>query len=225
MRELLKEQLPFLTTEGCDKFIAYYHLLMEWNGKINLTAIKEPRDVMQKHFADSLATLPYLPQGAKIVDVGTGAGFPGVPLLIVRPDLRVTLCDSLQKRIKFLELLCRELDIKAELVHARAEDLGQNPKHREKYDFALTRAVASLPVLLELTLPLVKVGGKSLCYKGEAAEELQAARSALRVLHASAQVQPIPSEWGLRNLIICTKNALTDKQYPRKAGTPGKNPL
>ncbi|MCL2670442.1 MAG: 16S rRNA (guanine(527)-N(7))-methyltransferase RsmG [Clostridiales bacterium] len=198
---------------------------MEWNGKINLTAIKEPRDVMQKHFADSLATLPYLPQGAKIVDVGTGAGFPGVPLLIVRPDLRVTLCDSLQKRIKFLELLCRELDIKAELVHARAEDLGQNPKHREKYDFALTRAVASLPVLLELTLPLVKVGGKSLCYKGEAAEELQAARSALRVLHASAQVQPIPSEWGLRNLIICTKNALTDKQYPRKAGTPGKNPL
>jgi len=225
MREFLKEQIPFLTADGCDKFVAYHRLLTEWNQKVNLTAITEPKDVLQKHFADSLAALPYLPQGAKIVDIGTGAGFPGVPLLIVRPDLRVTLCDSLQKRVKFLELLCRELGLQAELVHARAEDLGQNPKHREKYDCALTRAVASLPVLLELTLPLVKVGGKSICYKGEVSKELQAARNALRILHASAQLQCVPSEWGIRNLIICTKNAPTNRQHPRKAGTPGKSPL
>ena len=225
MKDLLKQQIPALTEEACDKLVVYYKLLMEWNERINLTAITDPLDVAQKHFADSLAALPYLTQGAKIADIGTGAGFPGVPLLIVRPDFRVTLCDSLKKRISFLELLCRELDLKAECIHARAEDLGQSPQHRGKYDFALTRAVASLPVLLELTLPLVRVGGKSICYKGDAAEELQKAQNALRVLQAKAYVEPILSTWGERNLIICTKKAPIDGQYPRKAGVPSKSPL
>lgn len=225
MKDLIKKELPQLTEDACDKFIAYYRLLLEWNEKVNLTAIVQPLEVVQKHFADSLAALPFLPQGARIADIGTGAGFPGVPLLIVRPDLRVTLCDSLQKRVKFLELLCGELGLQANCIHARAEDLGKSPEHRESYDVALTRAVAGLPTLLEITLPLVKVGGKSICYKGEIKEELQTAEKALHLLHATAQVEAVPAQWGMRNLIICTKNAPTEKKYPRKAGTPGKAPL
>ena len=223
--EILSPLRPDLSAEQLALFETYYAMLADWNTRVNLTAITEPEDVAKKHFLDSLAAAPYLKPNASIVDVGTGAGFPGLPLLIFRPDLKVTLMDSLQKRLVFLEAVCKELKLKAELVHARAEDAGQNPKYREKFDVALTRAVSALPVLCELTLPLVKVGGTSIAYKGDSAEELAASKNALSVLHATAERVVIPADYGARELVIISKNGTTPKQYPRKAGTPSKNPL
>jgi len=225
MKDLLKATLPSLTDEQCDKFVAYYELLIDWNTRMNLTAITEPEDVVKKHFADSLAALPYLKIGASVADVGTGAGFPGVPLLIVRPDLEMTLVDSLQKRIGFLEEVLKTLRISATLVHARAEDFGRDPRYRGRFDCTVSRAVANLSVLLELTVPLLKVGGRSICYKGDATEELAGAKEALRLLHCGANAVPVEADYGVRTLLICTKNAPTPKTYPRKAGTPAKNPL
>ena len=223
--EILSPLRPDLTPEQLARFETYYAMLADWNTRVNLTAITEPEDVAKKHFLDSLAAAPYLKPNASIVDVGTGAGFPGLPLLILRPDLKVTLMDSLQKRLVFLEAVCKELNLTAELVHARAEDAGQNPKYREKFDVALTRAVSALPVLCELTLPLVKVGGVSIAYKGDSAEELAASKNVLSVLHATAERVVIPADYGARELVIISKNGTTPKQYPRKAGTPAKNPL
>ncbi len=225
MRELIREAVPGIGDDACDKFVAYYELLLDWNSRMNLTAITEPKEVAQKHFADSLAALPYLPQDARVVDVGTGAGFPGVPLLIMRPDLKLTLVDSLQKRVHFLNTVLQTLGLRAETVHARAEDFGRIAAYRETFDAAVSRAVANLSTLLELTIPLVRVGGKSICYKGDAAAELASAKGALHLLHASAETIEIPAAYGARSLLICTKNAPTPKAYPRKAGMPGKQPL
>ncbi|MCL2694776.1 MAG: 16S rRNA (guanine(527)-N(7))-methyltransferase RsmG [Clostridiales bacterium] len=225
MRELLFEKIPNLTGEQCDKFVAYIRLLIEWNQKINLTAITEPEAIATKHFLDSLAALPYLKEGATVVDVGTGAGFPGVPLLITRPDLQLTLMDSLQKRVKFLETLCAELGLAATCLHLRAEDMGRDAKYRERFDAALTRAVAPLPVLLELTLPLVRVGGQSICYKGETFAELPLAQNAAFILGGTLSQVAVPADYGVRNLIICTKKTPTPSAYPRKAGLPAKKPL
>jgi len=225
IKELLSTLRPDLSAEQLEQFETYYAMLADWNERMNLTAISGPEDVVKKHFLDSLAAAPYLKQGARIVDVGTGAGFPGVPLLILRPDLKVTLMDSQQKKLLFLEALLAELGLSAECVHARAEDAGQNPRHREYYDAALTRAVSALPVLAELTLPLVKVGGISIAYKGDSAEELELATHALEVLQSTAERVVIPSDYGARELVILTKQGTTPKIYPRKAGTPAKKPL
>ena len=225
MRDLLKQTIPNLTDEACDKFVASYDLLIDWNTRMNLTAITEPNEVAKKHFYDSLAALPYLPDGAKIADVGTGAGFPAIPLLIMNPTLRITLVDSLQKRLTFLEEVLKTLDLRAEIVHARAEDFGRDPKYRGAFDATVSRAVASLPVLLELTVPLLRVGGKAYCYKGDVSEELPLAKSALHLLHASAEAVTVASDYGARTLVICTKNAPTPSTYPRKAGLPSKKPL
>ncbi len=225
MRELLKQTIPNLTEEACDKFVAYYDLLIDWNTRMNLTAITAPEEVVKKHFYDSLAALKYLPDGAKIADVGTGAGFPAIPLLILNPTLKITLVDSLQKRITFLEEVLKTLQLSAECVHARAEDFGRDPKYRGQFDATVSRAVASLPVLLELTVPLLRVGGKAYCYKGDVSEELKTAKSALHLLHCSAETVPLASDYGARTLVICTKNALTPSTYPRKAGMPSKKPL
>ena len=225
MRDLLKQTIPNLTDEACDKFVAYYDLLIEWNEKMNLTAITEPAEVVKKHFYDSLAALRYLPDGAKVADVGTGAGFPAIPLLIMNPTLTITLVDSLQKRLTFLEEVLKTLDLPAEIVHARAEDFGRDPKYRGRFDATVSRAVASLPVLLELTVPLLKVGGKAYCYKGDVSEELKTAKNALHLLHGSAETVPVASDYGARTLVICTKNAPTPSTYPRKAGLPAKKPL
>ena len=223
--EILSPLRPDLSSAQLDQFESYYAMLADWNTRVNLTAITEPEDVAKKHFLDSLAAAPYLKANAAVADVGTGAGFPGLPLLILRPDLKLTLIDSLQKRLTFLEAVLKELKLTAELVHARAEDAGQNPKYREKFDVALTRAVSGLPVLCELTLPLVKVGGVSIAYKGDSAEELLASKNALSVLHATAERVIVPADYGARELVILTKTGTTSKQYPRKAGTPAKNPL
>ena len=225
MRELLKQTIPNLTDEACDKFVAYYDLLIDWNTRMNLTAITEPEEVVKKHFYDSLAALPYLPDGAKIADVGTGAGFPAIPLLILNPTLKITLVDSLQKRLTFLEEVLKTLQLSAECVHARAEDFGRDPKYRGQFDATVSRAVASMPVLLELTVPLLRVGGKAYCYKGDVSEELKTAKSALHLLHCTAETVPLESDYGARTLVICTKIAPTPSTYPRKAGMPSKKPL
>lgn len=225
IRRILATARPDFTDGQLDRFETYYALLADWNTRVNLTAITDPEGVAKKHFLDSLAAEPYLKQDACIADVGTGAGFPGVPLMILRPDLKVTLMDSLQKRLAFLETLLKELALDAELVHARAEDAGQNPRYRETFDAALTRAVAGLPALCELTLPLVKTGGISVAYKADATQELEQVQHALSILHATARRIEIPSDYGARELVILTKLAPTPKQYPRKAGTPAKNPL
>lgn len=225
MKDLLKKALPQADETALDRFEIYHRLLSEWNEKMNLTAITDPVAVAEKHFADSLAALPYLKPGMKVVDVGTGAGFPGVPLLIMEPGLELTLADSLQKRLTFLDALLKELGLKAALVHGRAEDLGQNKLYREQFDAALSRAVANLPVLLELTTPFVKVGGAAIAYKGDAAEELEKAKSAAFLLHVQLRQVELASDLGKRCLIFADKKAPTPKAYPRKAGTPNRKPL
>lgn len=225
MKETLKRLRPELTSEQIERFCVYYDLLVDWNTRVNLTAITGLEDVANKHFVDSLAAEPYLKQGASVIDVGTGAGFPGVPLWIIRPDLKLTLLDGLNKRIVFLQTLCETLGLKADCVHMRAEDAGQSPKYREQFDAALTRAVSGLPVLAELTLPLVKVGGVSIAYKGDVTDELESAKNALQGLRASAKRVEVPASYGARTLVILQKDAPTPKAYPRKAGTPEKKPL
>lgn len=222
---LLREAIPGLDERAYQRFVLYYELLTEKNKVMNLTAVTDPEGVAKKHFLDSIAALPYLSDSAAVIDVGTGAGFPGVPLLIVKPTLRLTLADSLQKRLGFLEELLKALELDAALVHGRAEDLGQNPAYREKFDFALSRAVAPLNVLLELTTPFVKPGGSAIAYKGKAEEELSGAKSAAFLLHVKLRDVPLSSEIGERHLIFADKTAPAPKQYPRKAGTPSKKPL
>ena len=225
LRGILKEALPQADERALDRFEIYHRLLGEWNERMNLTAITDPVEVSEKHFADSLAALPYLKPGMQVIDVGTGAGFPGVPLLIMEPKLELTLADSLHKRLTVLDALLKELGLTATLVHGRAEDLGQNRLYRERFDVATSRAVANLPVLLELTTPFVKVGGNAIAYKGDAAEELQNAKSAAFLLHVKLRTVELASDLGKRCLIFADKMAPTPKQYPRKAGTPNKKPL
>ena len=224
-RTFLTEKLPGRDALAYDRFELYFQRLIETNKVMNLTAITEEKEVVEKHFADSLGALSYLGDNSRCIDVGTGAGFPGVPLLIARPTLQMTLADSLQKRLNFLDGLLQELGLQAQIVHGRAEELGQNKAYREQYDFALSRAVANLPVLLELTTPFVKVGGTAIAYKGKAEEEVAAAKSAAFLLHVKLSSAPLPSEVGERCLVFATKTAPTPKTYPRRPGTPSKKPL
>jgi 16S rRNA (guanine527-N7)-methyltransferase len=224
--ELIKKYIPGANAEQAARFARYCALLIEWNEKMNLTAITEPEEIVAKHFADSLLPMELIPKNARCIDVGTGAGFPGVPLMIMRPDLSMTLLDSLNKRLVFLEALLKELNLSARLVHARAEDAGRDKAHREAHDIALARAVASASALMEWTSPLVRVGGVSLFYKGpKADEELAAARRAAQLLHLTASLVDYEAPWGERRVMVVKKNAPTPEEYPRKAGTAEKSPL
>lgn len=226
MRECIDKFIPNADGEAKEKFVRFYEMLIDWNNRMNLTAITEPADIAMKHFADSLTASELIPMQAACIDIGTGAGFPGIPLKIMRPDIKLTLFDSLNKRIVFLNEVLSELDIQAETVHMRAEDGGRNVKFREKFDVALTRAVANTNVLCEWTLPFVKKGGVSIMYKGpKAADETEKAGRALKELNADASVKTFLTDWGERNLIIVRKNGSTPKKYPRKAGTAEKEPL
>lgn len=221
------------------QFLQYYDLLVEWNEKINLTAITEFEDVCLKHFADSLSIINMFSsfedmeeyfKDKTIIDVGTGAGFPGVCLKILLPELRVTLMDSLDKRIKFLNDVIDKLQLeKIEAVHARVEDFAKKPEFREQFDFATARAVASLPVLCEYCLPFVKVGGSFIPYKSEKVdEEISISDNALRVLGGKIVDKcsfVLPDSDLQRTILRIKKIQKTDKQYPRKAGTPSKKPL
>ena len=173
------------------QFDIYYQELVSYNDKVNLTAIVERNDVFTKHFLDSILAIDAIPQNASIVDVGTGAGFPGLPIKIVRPDVEVTLVDSLNKRINFLNMLCQKLNVKSNNVHSRAEDFARN--NREKFDVAVARAVAKMNTLLEYLLPLVKVGGIVIAYKGSnIAEEFMDAGNALETLGGNIGQNVVP---------------------------------
>lgn len=213
-----------------EQFEKYYEMLVETNKVMNLTALTEPQDVAVKHFVDSLmAYADYFP-GKVLADVGTGAGFPGIPLKIYCPSLKVVLIDSLAKRLNFLQRVIAELGLKdIECVHLRAEDAGKNPAHREKYDIVTARAVARLSVLSEYCLPLVKVGGVFVALKGaKYQEEIAAAGKALSVLGGKlieAKKVELPGLNDGRAVVTIKKVKASPKAYPRKAGLPDKNPL
>ncbi len=219
-----------ISAEQAVKFQKYMELLVEWNEKLNLTAITEPEEILEKHFLDSLTTLLAckFKDGGKVLDVGTGAGFPGVPIKIMRPDLQVTLLDGSNKRLNFLGELCSELGVECRRVHKRAEEAGLDKAMRENFDIVTARAVAQLRILCEYCLPLVKMKGYFIAMKGPGAnEELFEARNALDILGGDKvdikQVQ-LPNA-GERNLIVVRKLSFTPKGYPRHGGTITKHPL
>ncbi|MBE7027872.1 MAG: 16S rRNA (guanine(527)-N(7))-methyltransferase RsmG [Ruminococcaceae bacterium] len=233
MKNYLKECLFKMNIEISEdkllKFIKYSELLLDWNTKINLTAITEPDEIVKKHFCDSLSSLPLIKQGASLADVGTGAGFPGIPLAIARDDINVYLIDSLNKRIKFLEEVIYTLGLyNVKAVHMRAED-GAKGNLRDSFDVVTARAVAPLNVLCEYCLPYVKPGGLFLAYKGEKAkEELVSAQNAIEKLCAEAKeiyTCFIPDSSMSHNIIPVLKKCNTPKTYPRTSAKISKSPL
>lgn len=228
-KTLLKINLD-IDNEKKEKLFKYMKLVLEWNEKINLTAITDEKEFIIKHIVDSLTVIPYIDNNAKIIDVGTGAGFPGIPLKIVNPTLKVTLLDSLNKRIMFLDNVIKELDLKDIItVHSRVEDCGRNKEVREKFDISIARAVAPLNVLLEYLIPLIKVKGICICMKSiKGKEEIEEAKKAFQVLNGTIKKNVeinLPETDIKRNIIIVKKQKETNKIYPRKAGTPSKAPI
>ena len=224
--EMLLKVMPSLTEAQLLRFKTYYERLITRNYRVNLTRITDPEEVAAKHFADSIAAADLIPEGARVIDVGTGAGFPGIPLKLVRPDIDLVLLDSLGKRILFLRELCDELGIPVPAVHARAEDGARQPELRGAFDIVVSRAVAPMSILAELTVPYLRVGGASLMYKGPTAiDEVSACTHAFGELKCSAEVFNFDAEWGARNIVRVTKNGETPKKYPRKAGSIEKAPL
>ncbi len=220
-----------ITTETIEKLNMYGSLLIEWNEKINLTAITEPEEVLYKHFYDCILFFKnsQVPQNAKIIDVGTGAGFPGLVLKIVRPDLEVTLLDSLNKRITFLNDVIEKLGlIGITAVHSRAEDGGKNPAFREKYDIACARAVAAMPVLLEYCVPFVKIGGQFIAMKGPSVkDEVALCKNAVKQLGISEPniiCETLIND-ERRVFVYCKKISQTPPKYPRNSGKIAKQPL
>lgn len=231
---MLKEHDLDVSLEQANQFKIYFEKLVETNEHVNLTAITEEGDVYLKHFYDSVSPLLSLPEvfikNSSLIDIGAGAGFPSLPMKILRPDLEVTIVDSLNKRIKFLEQLVEDLGLTGvHLVHARAEDAGQNPELREQFDLVTARAVASLNVLGEYCLPFAKVGGMFVALKGpKGKEELKKAKPAIKKLGGkliSNQEIILPETDEVRMLTLIEKVEKTQKKYPRKAGVPSRKPL
>lgn len=208
----------------------YAEMLVETNKSFNLTAITEPDDVTVKHFADCLALfgMVYIPENAKIIDVGTGAGFPGLVLLLTRPDIKMTFLDSTKKKLGFIQNVLDETGVKAEVVHARAEEAGQNPQYREKYDFATARAVANLTNLSEYCLPFVKVGGEFISMKSAASDdEIKSAENAIGILGGKIKNDTVfdLTEEMPRRIIEIKKISQTPTKYPRPSAKIAKNPI
>lgn len=230
--QLLAEKGIQLTEQQLEQYERYYETLVEWNEKMNLTAITEKGEVYLKHFFDSLTAGFYFDfrQEFSLCDVGAGAGFPSIPLKIAFPDIHVTIVDSLNKRIQFLEHLAKELRLEnVRFIHDRAESFGQLKEHRESYDVVTARAVARMSVLTELCLPLVKVGGTFIAMKGSSGqEELQTGKKAITLLGGAVKEKYsflLPMEESERNIFLITKEKPTPKKYPRKPGTPNRSPL
>ena len=234
MKLLFEEAKKFninLNDEQLKKFSVYMDFLLEYNSHTNLTTIIDPNEIMIKHFLDSFVLNKFveIPKNAKIIDVGTGAGFPGVPMKIFREDINLTLVDSLNKRIKFLNLLMEKTNLKAEIIHCRAEELSHNNKYREKYDFAVSRAVAPLNVLCEYCLPYIKVGGFFIALKGSNVdEEIQNSQQAIKNLGGiikKIEAFELPENKGFRNILIIKKIKEISKKYPRSNAKISKSPL
>lgn len=221
-----------LDDDRAARFDTFTALLLEWNERVNLTRIVEPSEIAVKHYLDSLSLLSALdvPIGASLIDVGSGAGIPAIPLAIARPDLRITVLDSVRKKLTFVEAALRELGIPdAETVHARAEDAARDKAHRERYDLVVARAVARLPVLAELCIPFCKIGGWFAAYKGpHAAGEVADAGTALRTLGGGvprSEAFTLPGTDAARTIVLIGKERRTPPIYPRKAGDPAAHPL
>jgi 16S rRNA (guanine527-N7)-methyltransferase len=226
-----KEGLTFDDTMY-DNFIEYKALIKEWNEKINLTTITEDEEIIKKHFIDSIKVFkfPYVREAKNIIDIGTGGGFPGIPMKIVKADCSIVLLDSLNKRINFLNKVIDKLELDdIRTIHGRAEDFAQKAEYREKFDLTVSRAVANLTVLLELCLPYVKIGGYFVALKGPSIEdEIKDAKVALRVLGGSIEEiieVDIAGSDLKHNLLVIKKVKDTPKKYPRKAGTANKSPI
>ncbi|MDD2921073.1 MAG: 16S rRNA (guanine(527)-N(7))-methyltransferase RsmG [Anaerolineales bacterium] len=236
METLIRDALALfnlrLTERHINALNVYERELLEWNQKFNLTAIRDVESIRVKHFLDSLSCVVAWKANPpkRMVDVGTGAGFPGIPLKIIYPNMRLTLVESVGKKVAFCRHIVDALGLEnVDVIHARAEDLGQQPEHREKYDWAVARAVANLNVLSEYLLPLVKVGGTALAQKGEnAPAETQSAEQAMKILGGKLkQLIPInlPGVADDRYLVLIDKSAATPPKYPRNAGVVAKTPL
>lgn len=231
--EEAKKNNIILDNDQINKFIKYKELLKEWNNKINLTAITEDKQILMKHFIDSLEVVKYINKNSNVIDVGTGAGFPGIVIAIYfKGDIKITLMDALNKRIDFLEEVIKELNLlNIEIVHARAEEFGQKEKYRESYDYALSRAVAPLNILLEFDIPFIKVGGKCLLLKGtKLNEEIQKSNKALekvnsKITNIYKYNYILDGEEYNRNIVEITKEKETPNKYPRNYGKIKKSPL
>ena len=233
---ILKDSAGFfgveITKEMYEKFEIYKNLLQEWNNKMNLTAITDDEAVMVKHFADSVSIVPFVKKikAENAADIGTGAGFPGIPLKICCPDIKLCLVDSLAKRLTFLDTVCKETGLEnIDIVHSRAEDLGRNPKYREKFDFVTARAVANMPVLLEYCMPFVKVGGYFAAMKGNPENEPDFT-NAMKILSGKLEQEDdfslsVDGEKQHRHIFYVKKCRQISTQYPRKSGTASKKPL
>lgn len=229
------EELSILLTDiQVKQLYRYYELLIEWNHVMNLTAITEMNEVITKHFVDSISIIKVFPDIEEkewsLIDVGTGAGFPGIPLKIVFPKLRVTLLDSLNKRVKFLNQVIEEIGLShIEAIHCRAEDFGSSALYRENYDLCVSRAVANISTLSEYCLPFVKTGGIFVSYKsGKVEEELDSGKHAIFLLGGKLREMCLFTLPGIeveRSFVVIDKKEKTAKKYPRKAGLPAKEPL
>lgn len=228
--EKAEEVNIIISAEQALKFYKYMELLLEWNEKINLTAITDEKEIIVKHFVDSLLVAKYIKSDATIIDIGTGAGFPGIPLKIINDSYKITLLDSLNKRTVFLQDVTQKLELNnVQVIHGRAEDCAQNKEYREMYDYAISRAVAPLNILLEYLVPYTKINGTVIAMKGNnVEEELKNACNAIETLKVKTRERitiELPDDCGERNIVIFNKEEKTKKIYPRKAGTPKKNPL
>lgn len=236
MDDLLEERLKDISIQLDDnkrnQFMEFYKLLIEWNQYMNLTAITEYEEVVEKHFVDSLSIVKAinLCEKENIIDIGTGAGFPGIPIKIIYPHLKVTLLDSLNKRVKFLNTIIEKLELKnINVIHGRAEDYAKQKEYREKYELCVSRAVANLSTLSEYCIPYISVGGMFISYKSdEIDEELLKSKNAVKILGAKISDVirfQLPGTDIRRSFIKIEKIKNTPKIYPRRAGIPGKEPL
>ena len=233
LKELFSNYNIEISNEQIDKFNVYYNLLIKWNEKMNLTTITVYEDVIKKHFLDSVLLLKAFSKDSfvakNIIDVGTGAGFPGIPLAIMLPDSRFTLIDSLNKRIEFLKEVVEILKIEnVTLIHGRAEELGIDPEYRDRYDICVSRAVAALPLLLEYCSPFIRKGGVLYMYKSmKVEEEIDCAENALSILNCSISNNILLADDNdyMRYILEIEKNDSTPDKYPRKPGKAKKKPL